>query len=190
MSVRLQFFLYMIAPLLAFTVFTVAVYFRKSWPKWLKTANLVAVVAAVFIPYSTFVVIIPMLLLNGWFWTRLNDKDGTKPWAFIQNDTTYVIIAITGVLASAYWWVDSLEAILLLTILTLAALYGVRTYLARKSREDTPTSLLESAVCQWYWLEDVYPQFDQFNSLHERLVERWRELPGQGPVHVASIEDN
>ncbi len=55
---------------------------------------------------------------------------------------------------------------------------------------DTPTSLLESAVCQWYWMEDVYPQYDQFNSLHERLVERWKDLPGNGTVHVASIEDN
>ena len=56
---------------------------------------------------------------------------------------------------------------------------------------DTPTSLLESAVAQWYWLEDCFPQADQFNSLHERLVARWRELdlPAQ-PVHIASIADN
>jgi glutathionylspermidine synthase len=55
---------------------------------------------------------------------------------------------------------------------------------------DTPTSLLESAVCQWYWLEDCYPDFDQFNSLHERLVERWQQLPGSGTVYLAAIEDN
>jgi glutathionylspermidine synthase len=41
---------------------------------------------------------------------------------------------------------------------------------------DTPTSLVEAAVVQWYWLEEVYPSRDQFNSIHERLVERWKEL--------------
>ncbi len=40
---------------------------------------------------------------------------------------------------------------------------------------DTPTSLVEAAVAQWYWLEDVHPGGDQFNSLHERLVAAWRE---------------
>ena len=37
---------------------------------------------------------------------------------------------------------------------------------------DTPTSLLESAVAQWYWMKEKFPEHDQFNSLHERLVER------------------
>jgi glutathionylspermidine synthase len=41
---------------------------------------------------------------------------------------------------------------------------------------DTPTSLLESAVAQWTWKADVHPGADQFNSLHEALVERWREV--------------
>ena len=51
---------------------------------------------------------------------------------------------------------------------------------------DTPTSLLESSVVQWFWLQDVHPADDQWNSLHERLVDRWRalELP-TGPVHFA-----
>ena len=45
---------------------------------------------------------------------------------------------------------------------------------------DTPTSLVEAAVVQWYWLQDVHPDRDQFNSLHEKLVERWGTmgLPG------------
>lgn len=55
---------------------------------------------------------------------------------------------------------------------------------------DTPTSLLESAVCQWFWMEDVYPQHDQFNSVHERLVGRWKQLPGNDTVYLASIKDN
>jgi glutathionylspermidine synthase len=41
---------------------------------------------------------------------------------------------------------------------------------------DTPTALLEAAVVQWYWLEDLYPNQDQFNSIHERLVGKWKEL--------------
>jgi glutathionylspermidine synthase len=41
---------------------------------------------------------------------------------------------------------------------------------------DTPTALLEAAVVQWYWLQDVAPQGDQWNSIHERLVAKWREL--------------
>ena len=41
---------------------------------------------------------------------------------------------------------------------------------------DTPTALLEAAVVQWYWLEAVKPGADQFNSIHERLIARWREL--------------
>lgn len=38
---------------------------------------------------------------------------------------------------------------------------------------DTPTGLVESAVAQWYWLQDVHPKRDQWNSLHERLVAAW-----------------
>jgi glutathionylspermidine synthase len=55
---------------------------------------------------------------------------------------------------------------------------------------DTPTSLLESAVCQWYWLEDVFPKHDQFNSLHEKLVDRWKELPAGAPIYLTSLQDN
>ncbi|MFI7696267.1 glutathionylspermidine synthase family protein [Nonomuraea sp. NPDC049655] len=51
---------------------------------------------------------------------------------------------------------------------------------------DTPTSLVESSVIQWFWLQDVHPGDDQWNSLHERLIERWRELPlPPGPTHFA-----
>lgn len=34
---------------------------------------------------------------------------------------------------------------------------------------DTPTSLYEAAVIQWQWLMDVFPEGDQFNSMHEKL---------------------
>ena len=41
---------------------------------------------------------------------------------------------------------------------------------------DTPTSLLEAAVIQWYWLEDTHPSGNQFNSIHDRLIALWKEL--------------
>jgi glutathionylspermidine synthase len=40
---------------------------------------------------------------------------------------------------------------------------------------DTPTALLEAAVVQWYWLEEVKPGCDQFNSIHEKLISAWAE---------------
>lgn len=46
---------------------------------------------------------------------------------------------------------------------------------------DTPTSMLETAVVQWEWKEQVFPQADQLNSLHERLIERWAELAPRLP---------
>jgi glutathionylspermidine synthase len=41
---------------------------------------------------------------------------------------------------------------------------------------DTPTSLLEAAVVQWQWKEEVFPGYDQFNSLHDKLVAKWRDI--------------
>jgi glutathionylspermidine synthase len=38
---------------------------------------------------------------------------------------------------------------------------------------DTPTMLLETAVVQWQWLEERFPDKDQFNSLHEALIQQW-----------------
>ncbi|WP_027344688.1 glutathionylspermidine synthase family protein [Hamadaea tsunoensis] len=53
---------------------------------------------------------------------------------------------------------------------------------------DTPTSLLEAAGPQWFWLEELHPDADQWNSLHERLVDAWRAWTWRlsaGPVHFA-----
>jgi glutathionylspermidine synthase len=58
---------------------------------------------------------------------------------------------------------------------------------------DTPTMLLESAICQWYWLQDTRPELDQWNSLHERLVEAWRRMRvrlSHGPVHFVHAESD
>jgi glutathionylspermidine synthase len=52
---------------------------------------------------------------------------------------------------------------------------------------DTPTGLVEAAVAQWYWLEDCFPDADQFNSLHEKLIAKWKDLKGYttNPVYFA-----
>lgn len=50
---------------------------------------------------------------------------------------------------------------------------------------DTPTGLLEAAVCQWQWLKDKELP-DQFNSIHEELVERWRNTPTGGKVYFTT----
>ena len=58
---------------------------------------------------------------------------------------------------------------------------------------DTPTSLFESSVVQWYWLQDFKPQKDQFNSIHEKLVAHWKYLKKylhKYPVHFAAVSEN
>ncbi len=59
---------------------------------------------------------------------------------------------------------------------------------------DTPTALLEASVVQWYWLKEVFPDADQFNSLHEKLIERWKEIgakvPGNRIVHFTGVTDS
>jgi glutathionylspermidine synthase len=61
---------------------------------------------------------------------------------------------------------------------------------------DTPTSLFETAVFQWNWLNDaiarqIVPQdADQFNSLHERLIDGWKPLAHGKKIHLAGLLDN
>lgn len=54
---------------------------------------------------------------------------------------------------------------------------------------DTPTSLVEAASPQWFWMEERFPGADQWNSLHERLVAAWKRqaplLPPGAPLHFA-----
>lgn len=70
---------------------------------------------------------------------------------------------------------------------------------------DTPTSLLEAAVVQWHWLEDVgsslpashsvlsflAPKVDQFNSIHERLIAKWKDIASDlgKPVYFSGTEE-
>ncbi len=61
---------------------------------------------------------------------------------------------------------------------------------------DTPTSLYETGVFQWKWLEDasarnIVPQnADQYNSLHEKLIDGWREIGKGGHVHLSGALDD
>jgi glutathionylspermidine synthase len=57
---------------------------------------------------------------------------------------------------------------------------------------DTPTALLEAAVIQWFWLKDTHPGADQFNSIHERLIEVWKVLQPRlaGRVYFSSLGGN
>jgi glutathionylspermidine synthase len=57
---------------------------------------------------------------------------------------------------------------------------------------DTPTALLEAAVVQWFWMKDTHPDADQFNSIHDKLLEFWPRLgpATQGPIHFASQRDH
>jgi glutathionylspermidine synthase len=47
---------------------------------------------------------------------------------------------------------------------------------------DTPTGLVETGVAQWRWLEDLMPDLDQWNSVHDRLVNAWRRLRNTGAI--------
>ena len=62
---------------------------------------------------------------------------------------------------------------------------------------DTPTGLFEAAVFQWLWLEAarasgaVAATADQFNSLHERLIDAWRRFGiGRDTLHVTCARDS
>jgi len=61
---------------------------------------------------------------------------------------------------------------------------------------DTPTSIFEAAVFQWTWLEQAIERriipagADQFNSIHERLIEAWKKL-GEGRfLHLTGTTGN
>ncbi len=61
---------------------------------------------------------------------------------------------------------------------------------------DTPTALYESAVFQWVWLEQAMAQgilpegADQFNSLHERLIDAFGRFGIDGLLHLACARDS
>ncbi len=63
---------------------------------------------------------------------------------------------------------------------------------------DTPTALLEASVAQWRWLEQKIrpqePDADQFNSLHEKLIQSWRAFAvtwsAGTPVHFTCAAES
>jgi glutathionylspermidine synthase len=58
---------------------------------------------------------------------------------------------------------------------------------------DTPTSLFETGVVQWNWLEDRFPKLDQFNSVHEKLIDTWKALKPhlhKGTVHFSCMKES
>ncbi len=59
---------------------------------------------------------------------------------------------------------------------------------------DTPTSVYEAAVVQWFWLKEVRPEANQFNSIHEKLIEQWRLLLHQqsygSTLHFSSLRQS
>jgi glutathionylspermidine synthase len=61
---------------------------------------------------------------------------------------------------------------------------------------DTPTSIFEAAVFQWSWLEQamarsmIPKRADQFNSIHERLIEGWKKVGAGHHLHLAGMTEN
>ena len=58
---------------------------------------------------------------------------------------------------------------------------------------DTPTSLYEAAVVQWYWLQEVAKDQDQFNSIHEKLIDYWNgciEYFGGETVYFTCVRES
>jgi glutathionylspermidine synthase len=61
---------------------------------------------------------------------------------------------------------------------------------------DTPTSIFEAAVFQWNWLEQAIERHiiparaDQFNSIHDHLIEAWRKVGAGRRLHLTGATEN
>jgi glutathionylspermidine synthase len=61
---------------------------------------------------------------------------------------------------------------------------------------DTPTSIFEAAVFQWTWLEQAIERriipghADQFNSIHECLIDAWKKVSAGRHIHLAGTTEN
>ena len=58
---------------------------------------------------------------------------------------------------------------------------------------DTPTSLYEAGIIQWFWLQDFDTKKDQFNSIHEKLIAYWRYLKPylhEGILHFSCVKES
>ena len=57
---------------------------------------------------------------------------------------------------------------------------------------DTPTSLYEAGIVQWFWLQDFDKNKDQFNSIHEKLIAYWKYLKvylQPGKLHFTCLRE-
>lgn len=57
---------------------------------------------------------------------------------------------------------------------------------------DTPTSLYEAGIVQWFWLQDFEKGSDQFNSVHEKLIAYWKYLAAYlrpGILHFTCLKE-
>lgn len=57
---------------------------------------------------------------------------------------------------------------------------------------DTPTTLFEAAIVQWDWKEQLFPDHDQFNNLHEALITSWKEIAAHyktETIHFTCVSD-
>jgi len=58
---------------------------------------------------------------------------------------------------------------------------------------DTPTSLYEAGIVQWFWLQDFDKSKDQFNSIHEKLIAYWKYLKNYlypGTLHFSCVKES
>ena len=58
---------------------------------------------------------------------------------------------------------------------------------------DTPTSLFEASIVQWSWLQTYDKTQDQFNSIHEKLIDYWSYLKKYlkaGSLYFTCIKEN
>jgi glutathionylspermidine synthase len=58
---------------------------------------------------------------------------------------------------------------------------------------DTPTSLYEAGIVQWFWLQDFDKGRDQFNSIHEKLIAYWKYLKAYlypGTLHFTCVKQS
>jgi glutathionylspermidine synthase len=52
---------------------------------------------------------------------------------------------------------------------------------------DTPTLVIETSLMQWTWLQQVMPNCDQFNSFHEKMLDRFKYIRTLVPVNETFI---
>lgn len=79
---------------------------------------------------------------------------------------------------------------------------------------DTPTTLVEASVVQWFWFQEKFGnnenvciinfhflwlivtcyQYDQFNSIHQNLIDQWKvvakRFPEQSKFHLSCVKDH